>query len=549
MGRRIRGLGVAILISAAALQVVHAARETSYTFDEPIYVGAGAYILGTGNFDVDALWYNGPLSYYVNGLLFPFLDLGDEFYAVPDRGPVQFGKGVGARLLTRSDFPEDQALRFARYPFALVLAGLCLGILLWTRRLYGEAAAWVALALVAFCPTLLAHSAVATMDLTLTVTFFFAVVAFWRWNQRPSGLRAALVGFCAALALLSKATGIILLPLFLFFALRLGRTSRRDLKQALIALAVALLTVFVAYGFRFGTLASVADRPHTFLDAVTQTSPSLHSLLYVLAERFPVPAPEFWKMLFITPFRLHDPRVVYFLGEAAPKHHFLYFPVAVLLKSTLPSLLLFAAAGLQRILRPSARQEADRWVLLPLAFVLLVGMTQQHTIGVRYVLPLFPFLVIFAAAAVSHLPLRRPLILAGLGALLVWNAVTTVRIAPNYLSYFNEAVGGPERGHEYLVDSDLDWGQNIRGLRDWMRARGVGEFTLAHQTMVEPTHYGFEYKPIACTPSKGYVAVSVTVLMSSIRFRGDGAEPCLRWLEDHDPIDRIGYSIWIYRIL
>lgn len=542
-----KNLFVFALLAFAAFEILRAASRTSATFDEALYVGAGAYVAKTGDFGIDSLWYNGPLSYYVNSLLFPWLDVGESFYVPADRKPAQFWGGHGVALLSRADLPEDRVLRFARYPFVLVFVGLALTTYFWTRRLYGGFSAMAALALMCCCPTLLAHSAVATMDLTVTLTFLWAVMACHAFQRSPSRERAALVGFCVALALLSKPTAILLLPLVP--ALLWITVPRRDLTLARAAWAffVAALTVHAAYGFTFSSLTTAAERPHDQLDRLFRDSPRIGAWIQSVAERVPIPAPAFWKMLFITPLRLGTPRNIYFLGVTAPQRFFAYFPVALFLKNTIPLILLFALAAAVRVRAGARALRSEAFVLLPMAALLLVGFTQQHTIGVRYMLPIFPFLIVFAASAapaVGALPrVGKPLLLS----LLAWSAWTTAAVAPNLLSYFNEWAGGPANGYRYLVDSDLDWGQNHRDIRDWMRARGVERVTLGVESMIDPARYGIAYDKLTCEPRPGIIIVSLTVLMPSITHVDPAARRCLSWLAEADPVDKIAYSTWVYR--
>ena len=156
----------------------------------------------------------------------------------------------------------------------------------------------------------------------------------------------------------------------------------------------------------------------------------------------------------------------------------------------------------------------------------------------------------------AHVSSKWWLFRAGLLGLCLWLLVGTLRIHPSYLAYFNEFWGGPANGYKYLVDSNLDWGQDLKNLAAYMRRSGLEKIKLEYYGPSDPRIYGITYEPLRPgQPTAGTVAISVTFLQGLYQCRGATgcySDPiCLRafnWLKQYEPIAKIGYSIFVYQI-
>ena len=131
----------------------------------------------------------------------------------------------------------------------------------------------------------------------------------------------------------------------------------------------------------------------------------------------------------------------------------------------------------------------------------------------------------------------------GLGLLLVWYATGSILITPHSLAYFNEIGGGPNNGVNLLFESDFDWGQELKGLKTYLDDRKIDRIKFAYFSTADPAHYGIRYEPLPCErPGKqeaGLIAVSATALQ---------AWGCYDWLKKYEPVDKVGYTIFIYDI-
>jgi len=188
-------------------------------------------------------------------------------------------------------------------------------------------------------------------------------------------------------------------------------------------------------------------------------------------------------------------------------------------------------------------------LLVPVAAFFTATLFNFLSIGYRHILPVIPFVIVFASGAVTACNRRwaEGLVVA----LAVWSAVGTVRLHPHYLAYFNELIGGPGNGYKYLVDSNLDWGQDLKNLKRFMDDRGLSEIRLSYFGSANPDYYGIKALPVpmeepvdleAAPP--GLYAISATHLQTG--YLGD--EDAFSWLRPYQPVGNIGYSILLFEL-
>jgi hypothetical protein len=149
---------------------------------------------------------------------------------------------------------------------------------------------------------------------------------------------------------------------------------------------------------------------------------------------------------------------------------------------------------------------------------------------------------VFVGGIAASDSVKKPLGKVVLTILCLWLVISSLRIYPHYLAYFNEIVGGPNNGHRYLIDSNIDWGQDLDGLSAYLAKRGVEDVWLEYFGMALPEKHGINSRPIPCHPVKGTIAVSVTLL------EGRKGPSCYQWLKQRVPAEKIGYSIFVYEV-
>lgn len=442
---------------------------------------------------------------------------------------------IGLQLLDESSIAADDILLLARLP-SLVLGTLLVALVgWWSYRLWGAGAAVVGTALAAFEPNLVAHSCLVGTDLGVTVFAFLTLYLLWEFTQRPSPLTLVGTGAAAGLAVSSKFSGIVVLGLVgLLLAVQLlppykagasGTIARR------LALTVGVMLVILL------TAAVVVLAVYQF----TGTAALVKGFRWLAQNQL-------------------QGRSAYFLGEYSTRGWWSYYLTALALKTPLGSLLLIGASLLLfRLGRPLGGREALFLLVPPTAFLLAATLSPTH-IGVRYALPVYPFLFVLAAR-LATLQFRRawatPLLV---GIPLLGTAVSALRITPHQLAYFNELAGGPAEGPRYLSDSNIDWGQDLKNLKAYVDREGVPIIYLAYWGFAPPERYGLRYQylpsgiPRELRPPSAdlmphdapreLLAISVVSLQALYLEDRD----TYRWLQRRKPRARLGGSIYVYDI-
>jgi hypothetical protein len=515
----------ALLGFLATVQILSALREST-TADEPAELAAGYSYLKTGDFRLNSE--HPPLSKMIAAL--PLLGFGLVFPTDRTAWSTADDYVFGGAFF-HDNAPQLDALLFAARLTAIFLT-FCLGlaIALWARANFGPFAALLAVTLYAFDPAITAHGRYVKNDVPLTLFAFLACIAWAAYLSRPGIRRLVLAGLALGLAMATKFSALFLLPVFaLLLAVRYWQAPAnlspwRALRALLAAVALAAGVVVLIYaipawmhGAKLGGLAS-----HPFLQGLR------FSLRHNSAGH---PA--------------------YLLGMHGMKGWWFYFPIAFAVKmpvATLLFLALAACAGLWMLRSAPIRSASLSWFVLvvPLVVYGAFSLTSHLNIGIRHILPMWPFLFILSAAIFARARFRyAPAILLLLGAALVTESVS---IYPHYLAFFNVLAGGPAQGARILADSNLDWGQDAKQLRDWLRVHPTSHLCIDYFGEADLNRLGIAAPSLAARWNHDrrisldcVEAISVNFLEGVYASPGDFA-----WLRDLQPDARIGYSIYIY---
>jgi hypothetical protein len=521
---------------------VDGARRDTPTVDEFAHLPAGCAALRHGSFGLYAttpplarMWMAAPLV------------IGDV--AVPQPPASQATEWqpwiYGSAFLSANREGYLQAYFLARLAvLALAVAG---GVILyaWAFRLYGATAAVGAVFLYTFCPNLQAHGRLATVDAAFTTAALATFFSVDHYRRRPGRLRLLVVGVMLGLAMLTKFTAVLMLPVL--FVVLLGVTpgaGRACLRLAALG-TVALVVVNLGYGMR-GTMAP--------LGSYQWESSIGRSVGATLPPTLPVPLPRDFVVGFDAQNRVTERGEFgcYFRGAWSPRCPRIAGLAVLLLKLPLPTLLLllWTLASLAPRRGPFS-DEALCW-LFPVVVVLAFSLLSALDVAIRYLLPILPFLHLAVSRLLVGARLRsnRGAVLAVCGAALV---VTTVRTHPHQLSYFNALAGGPDEGHRWLIGSNLDWGQDLAAVRPYMEAHGLPFVYLLYFGHVEPEIYGIRYALPPTPPRPGTYVVSVNFVkgheyVAPAHWRTVRVHGAPGWLRGAAPVDRIGHSLWVYRV-
>jgi len=483
----------------------HAAQSDGPTFDEPLHLAAGTAYLATGDFRLDQGTGVLPQMWAALPIWRAGVSL-DVEAAAWSRSDVW---ALGSALLYGGGRDPAAVLRPAR---RMVLAlGAALGAIVyaWSWRLYGAGGALLSLALYCVCPNLLAHARLVTSDVATALALTVAVGAASSALALPRVSRVVPSGVAAGALLLCKATSLLFVPMLAWLAARRAVAAPRGRRAVPLAVAAAVLgialgVVWVAHGLAFRPGASAALEGSR-VEAAPGPVPTL--------VRFAQDArllPETWLNGLGFVFATTQERVAFAAGSVGDEGWWWYFPYCVLSKTPLGTLALFAlggAAGLRAWRRRRAGQPgapapgatAPLWILI--AVYGAASMASALNIGIRHLLPMLPAAAILAGAAVRWCDTRWGRIAVPL--LLAAAALESLAVHPHYLSFFNRAAGGPANGHRLLVDSNLDWGQDLPALAAHLAAqRAAGDATpcfLSYFGSALPERHG-----VACARLPGF---------------------------------------------
>ena len=455
----------------------------------------------------------------------------------------------------------------------------------WTRQLYGGAAGCLALTLWCFEPYILGHAALATTDVPATVAGLLASYLFWRYLRTPSWGRAGLAGVALGIAALTKFTLLILFVLWptLWAVRRMldrGRTPwplRIPIGQMLLILVLSLEIINAGYGCQ-GTGQFLGD--YQFMSRLLAGDQALmpgNRFRGTLLASVPVPLPEdFVRGIDVQRIDFEGNRLSYLAGTWSRGGWWYYYLYALAVKLPLGTLILSAWGSLAAFGPNRSIRRFDMIMPLSTAVTILAFISMQtgYTQHSRYMMPALPYLMINAGQLVGDRSEPRKTWVTRLTwGLLLGTVLSSLWTYPHSLSYFNEAAGGPLRGHDHLVDSNIDWGQDLLYLKEWQEAHPEArQLKLAYYNFQidpglvdltsEPPPPGpqaiSDGKPAgsqAIGPVPGYYAVSVNFLRGADFVIADGRGG-FRTTRPHEfeyfrafrPIARAGYSIYIYHI-
>jgi hypothetical protein len=467
-----------LLLLICGVELSFSVRRLSQTWDEADHLVSGYRSWQCADFSFDPT--HPPLAKLVAAA--PLL-----WMPLRQAGPNCGARDVGDEFDDANQFlyanDADRVLTRAR--FIMMLFPLALVVLVWqfTRRLFGQQAALLATVLLVLEPNILAHGALVNTDVALTTSFFAALFAFYEYMEAPRHWKAVLVGLAVGITLSSKFSGVVIVPVLIMLAaveifprrrVLLAQLSlSRRLRDLILASATAILLIWAVYGLHSQT------RPTTGYKLKWQrillTSQQVHTRgqerpgprvisLFRAARVFPKPYLDGLEAVVQT---TTAGKRMYLFGRTYESGKWFYFPVLLLIKLAIPLLLLAVLSALQFSFW-SAHWRQLLYVAIPAITFLAFSMRSALDIGFRHILPVLPFVLIFASAAVVAFcfgSFKRATMVV---AMLLWYAFSSAHAFPEYLSYVNEAFGGPQNAYKYVSDSNVDWGQSLKEIREYL---------------------------------------------------------------------------------
>ncbi|MEJ5310454.1 MAG: glycosyltransferase family 39 protein [Anaerolineae bacterium] len=488
--------------------------------------------------------------------------------------------------------PVERLAFVTRYPQMLLGLLLLALVYRWARERAGCVGGLLAVAVMAFDPTMIAHAQLNTTDIGMTLFAFACLYLTLKRSRGIAWLRLVGIGVTLGATLAAKGSGVLLAPVVGIVLLweawemangewqmangewqmanstvgvqnlksKIQNAARHFLLSGLVVLIVSFVVLWGSYGFRLEPLPGSTLR----LPLVAH----VQMTRVIMAE---------------------SARTAFLWGEVREGGWWWYFPAAFLLKTPIPILLLLPGSLLvsaskirnlkSKIDNPKSRIGNLLFWFFPVLYV-AVSIRSGMNIGYRHLLPVFPFLYVGIGAQManskwrmangisrntphaSRLPpyslLFTPysLLFTSYSLLLIWLIIGTLHVYPFAIAYFNELAGGPRNGYRYLVDSNVDWGQSFKALKTWMDETGTDEVGLSYYTWVDPAVYGVRYRPLPPAqgagplfaqrfdPAPGVYAISATPLQGVMVVERDLYD----WFRHREPVAQPGYGLLVYDV-
>jgi 4-amino-4-deoxy-L-arabinose transferase-like glycosyltransferase len=511
--KRFHAVLVAALVLAFWLQMLLALPRLSATTDEIAHLPAGYSYWLTRDFRLNPE--HPPLAKLLAALpllaLKPPLDI-----TWPEwKDAQQYVFGFGFLYINN----VDRLLFWGRIPMTLLAAAGAIIVYLWACSMFGPPSGLFALALFAFSPNLLAHGMLVATDVPLAVFMTLALYLVWRQGDEPTVLSSAAVGLATGAAMAVKFSGAILPLIIIAFCVWRTVCAPDWLRQAgiearylVVAGLAALFLIEAAYLFRIG--------PWTYFA----------NMRYVNANHNPI-------------------RLFYLFGDFSRTNWWYYFPLAFVVKATIPLLLTIVFAGVHFVARRLVDTRGEILILGTIISYTAALMIGADDIGVRYLLPLFPLLFIWGSRIMIELMQKKTGIVLAI-LLVAVQARAALGAFPNYIPYFNELAGGPAGGIRFLDDSNVDWGQGMKEAGEYVRSHHLENVELLPFSPFDnPRYYGVPrprrddtdtYKMmISEQRHPGVYIVSAHHLIRMMYVRPE-------W-NPRNAVDRIGNSLWVYK--
>ena len=508
--------GVCLLLLVFGLQIAFTVHQESLTWDEGDHIFAGYMMWKTHDYGLNPE--HPPLMKLLGTL--PLLN--QPLTIPPDQHRYFKSEAyMDGREMLFAKGPEHAKMLTFRMRMANLTVAILLGLLVFLAayEMFGIGAGFVALILLVFEPNVLAHGAFVTTDVGVSCFFFASVYAFYRYCKAPSLGRLLVVGLAVGLALATKHSAVLLVPMLVTLVacevvFRFSGDDRATRALRLVGglagvAVIAVVVLWAFYGFRYNARPGALRLDPTLAEYVMPLKPTEAKGILLLAKYRVLPESYLYGLADVRAMANGMPS--YFFGKVYTHGVWYYFPVVLLIKSTLGFLGLLLLAVAAVIAGWFRRWREILFLTVPPGIYLFVAMTSHLNIGARHILPVWVFLCAFAAggawAWVESRGWNKGWAYV-VGILLVMHVSASALAYPNYMAYSNVLWGGPSQTHKYLTDSNTDWAQQLIAVKKYTDEHGIKDCWFAYfaDPFLRPEDYGIPCKPLP-TPDSWFEGV------------------------------------------
>lgn len=582
-------IAAGLLLLIIFLLTFFSLENDTFTFDETAHIGAGFSYLTQKDYRLNPE--HPPLIKDLAAFPLLFLNLNfpkDHPSWIQENPPPWWAQfDFATQFLYKSGNDPDKILFWSRLPMIFVLVFLGWFLFYSTKKFFGPQVALISLFFFSFSPTFLAHGRLITTDVGAALGVVLATFFWLKFLKNPNIKNIFLTGLIFGITMLLKFSLITLIPFFGFITIVYAWLfSEKNFSNNLLKyIAKAFLVGFVGLIFIIWPVYfyHTLNFPHSqqirdteFLMRTSSIPKFLQDFDIFLAKNSILrPIGHYLLGVLLAVNRSATGHTTFFLGKISAEGWKTYFPIVYLIKEPLAFhiltiiSLIFVVFLIKKPFWQNTFQRIKNWIknhfveftfLTFLIIYWLTSLTAKLNIGVRHLLPSFPFTFVLVAL-VLNLILKPPHLkikYAIFSIFAFWQIISVVSIFPHFLAYFNELVGGPKNGYLYVVDSNLDWGQDLKRLKKWIEENKIDKIYLDYFGGGNPEYYLKEkFQPWwgqrnpQELPKNSFLAVSVSQLQGGrgIPVKGyNGPTGYYNWLNNYSPVAKIGHSIFVYFI-
>jgi len=469
-----------------------------------------------------------------------------------------------ARILSEDFFYKSgndpqKLILWGRFPFIILTLILGIFVYFWAKKLYGKKAGLFAGFLTLFFPNFLAHGILINTDVGLALFIFISVYFFGKYLKssqlRTNWQNLVLCGLFTGLAFASKFTSGFLIPIYLVLII-INVILSKNIKiffkffcGLILILTIGFLVVWMAYFFSF----KIPPDPNLAENVSLWSGYNLSSSLQMAIEKnrimlFPA---EYYKGIFLVFRHAVSGHGSFLLGQTSNYGWWYYFPVAILYKTPIP-IFVWLILSFFYFKKIRSKNIFDEYLLIiPIIVFLGLSMFSKANLGLRHILPIFPFVFIFISKSINlvdfktikFMRVQKKVLIPALGflILILWYLFSSVVTYPNYIAYFNEFAGGQKNYYKILVDSNLDWGQDAFRIKNYLDKNNIKTGYIFYPWNGDSAleYYNINLQPLPWDGQgvKGKVVISSTYLQL---FGFD-------WLRKY-PFEQITPGVFIFNV-
>ena len=465
---------VVALIIIQVAQFTYVVHRESLTWDEGDHSFSGYMMWKTRDYGLN------PEHPPLVKLLAAVPTIGKNLWTPPLQGRFFKGEAYldGRDWLARNDGGSQHLVFQMRMMTGILAVALSLVIFFATREFFGAGAALFALVIASFDPNLLAHSALVTTDMGVTCFFLASIYAFYRYVKKPGWWRLIVAAIAAGLLISTKHSGVLLAPILLVLILwevatapggqRLRTALRLAGSFAFIVIG-SCVVLWAFFGFRYAARPPGLELHPSLAAYASGLSHFDQSVILIFAHWHLLPESELMGLVDVKIMAQDYPTFI--LGHVYSRAVWWYFPVAVLIKTTLGLLALLALSVFAIVTRRLRRSREVAYLVLPATIYFAIAMGAGMDIGARHILPVYAIVTMLAGGAIMALSRRNghwiPAWTWFCSLLVVAHVASALSVFPNYMAYANCAWGGPENLHNLLSDANVDWAQQLYQVKAW----------------------------------------------------------------------------------